>query len=474
MKTGADLGLLSRSQLRRLVEELLAENAALRAENADLRARIEELERRVGSYVSPFSRNRPKNPRKKPGRKRGQGRFTRRGPPQSSGPVENASVSDRSCPGCGGQLEPSGYETVSVTDLPPTPPAPVVKVVRVEICRCKQCGRQVRAKHPDIAPGQHGATAHRLGPRLKGIALALHYDQGLPVRKVPGVIRMLTGIELTQGALTQSAGKLSERSARRAYDRLVRDVSEAPVVYTDDTGWRVGGTPAWLMGFQTLDTTVFQICRRHRNDEVRRVIPGDYRGIVSTDRGVSYDAKALAAVRQNKCCHHLRRSIQQAMTGQKPTSQTVGANLLAVCEEAMALWRDFKSGGMARADYATHGAKLKTELTRLLRPRQLRNRANQTLINELGWHHERGSLLRFLDHPEVEPTNNRAERMLRGAVIARKISHCSRNDRGAHAYATLKSIATTAAQRMIHPADAFASLLQAIDPFQSRAPTQSR
>ncbi len=50
-----------------------------------------------------------------------------------------------------------------------------------------------------------------------------------------------------------------------------------------------------------------------------------------------------------------------------------------------------------------------------------------------GW----GNRLRFLDDPRIEPTNNRAERALRPAVIARKVSHCSKNTNGANAFACL-------------------------------------
>ena len=52
---------------------------------------------------------------------------------------------------------------------------------------------------------------------------------------------------------------------------------------------------------------------------------------------------------------------------------------------------------------------------------------NWRLRNELGWQDDRGNLLHFLDDGRIEPTNNRAERALRGAVTARKVSHCSRN-----------------------------------------------
>jgi transposase len=73
---------------------------------------------------------------------------------------------------------------------------------------------------------------------------------------------------------------------------------------------------------------------------------------------------------------------------------------------------------------------------------------NQRLLDKIGWHPAGGNLLRFLDQPDVaEPTNNRAERILRPAVIARKVSHCSKNADGANAYAAFKTITETARKR---------------------------
>ena len=69
---------------------------------------------------------------------------------------------------------------------------------------------------------------------------------------------------------------------------------------------------------------------------------------------------------------------------------------------------------------------------------------NQTLLNGIGSQHDRGNLLRFLTTEGVEPTNNRAERILRPAVIARKVSHCSKNPRGADAFAAFLSVVQTA------------------------------
>ena len=60
------------------------------------------------------------------------------------------------------------------------------------------------------------------------------------------------------------------------------------------------------MTFETDRNTVYQIRRRHRNEEVREVIPKDYAGVLVTDRGISYDAQELAAVKRRSasrtCC----------------------------------------------------------------------------------------------------------------------------------------------------------------------------
>jgi hypothetical protein len=59
----------------------------------------------------------------------------------------------------------------------------------------------------------------------------------------------------------------------------------------------------------------------------------------------------------------------------------------------------------------------------------------------------RDSILTCLHHPAAEPTNNRAERALRPAVIARKISCGNRTERGKEALQTLTSLATTCTLR---------------------------
>lgn len=84
-------------------------------------------------------------------------------------------------------------------------------------------------------------------------------------------------------------------------------VKEQAVIHTDDTGWRVGGTAAYLIAFVNQSLSVHQARPRHRNEDVRELIPADFQGVMICDRGPSYDARELENVPQRKCLSHLIR-----------------------------------------------------------------------------------------------------------------------------------------------------------------------
>ena len=44
-------------------------------------------------------------------------------------------------------------------------------------------------------------------------------------------------------------------------------------MHTYDTGWRVGGRGAFLIGFDTDQATVYRIRSLHRNEQVRELRP---------------------------------------------------------------------------------------------------------------------------------------------------------------------------------------------------------
>lgn len=405
-----------------------------------LQVEIEQLKRRSGA--APFSKGTRKPNPKPPGRKPGQGFFRFRNAPEQAADIEAVSVpvAFHNCPDCGGAWGEAKREIVSTTDIP-ADPRPEVRRYAVEIRECRQCGRKMRGQHPDIAPGQQGATAHRVGPRVKAFAHTLHYLHGVPVRKTPAIIEDLTGVRLTQGAITQDAMQQTQGVVGTCYEALRASVKDQAVVHTDDTGWRVGGEPAFLMAFVNPSLSVYQVRPQHRNEEVRELIPADFGGVMVCDRGRSYDAAELESVAQQKCLAHLIRNAAKVVEEKTGRARQFGRRLKDMLQRALLLSADRKE--MKPGDYAKQAHGLHDELTTHLRDRVLRDADNQRLLNGVGAQHDLGHVLRFLKEEGVEPTNNRAERDLRPAVVARKVSHCSKNGRGARAFEAFASVLHT-------------------------------
>src|SRR5215210_3794710 len=478
MPTLKELAQLGKQALLAFVAQLLTEFAALkarveelRAEIAALKAQLEHRERDPKRSAAPFSKGQRKAQPKRSGRKPGQGHFTFRTLPRpdqwTASPIE-VRLPEPICPCCGDPLHEQRVDFAAITEIPPQP-RPIVQPYRVWVYRCPTCETTVRASHPDLAPDQYGATAHRMGPRVMAAAHATHYDLGVPVRKVPAILQLYTGVRLAQSAITQDALRRVSGPIGQEYQSLRDQVPASDVVSTDDTGWRVGAENAQLMIFVTDTATVFQVRAQHRNEEVREVIGDDYRGVLVTDRGKSYDAKELEAVKQQKCIPHALRSINEVLETKQGRARHFGARLKRLLKEGLQLWHDSHDHPGQRAGFESRAGSLREAVTRHLRPRRLTDADNQRLLNEFGRHHDRGNLLRFLEDPRVPPTNNDSERGFRFAVIQRKVSQCSKTAGGARAFEAFASVIKTAMRQGQDVVERLAGLFRGIDP--QSAPT---
>ena len=59
----------------------------------------------------------------------------------------------------------------------------------------------------------------------------------------------------------------------------------------------------------------------------------------------------------------------------------------------------------------------------------------------------RPHILTYLDHPDVDPTNNLAERQLRHVVVFRKLAAGNKSQRGARTLEIIKSLTVTCQQQ---------------------------
>jgi transposase len=454
---------MSKSELIALVlaqgEQIKAQAKQIKAQSEQIKtqaeriktleSRVEELERKAAKTATPFSKKKKKSSPKGPGRQAGKGRFEMRKAPLLEEMSEIQEVySDEMVCACGGKLEHEGFELVSVTDIAAIPKVEV-RGYRIEMKCCKCCKKRYRGRHRDVGEDQYGATAHRLGPRILSEAHSLHYNHGITQRKVPAVLKELTGIYITQGLLAQNAVKQGGElgNVGKAAAAIGGSIEHSQRVHTDDTGWTIGGNGAFLMGFESEHEVFYQIRRQHRNEEVREVIPSHYQGVMNTDRGKSYDATELLGVKQQKCLSHIQRNLTDVEETKIGKVKWFTAELKRLLRAANELWHEQQDKKISQEEYLAKGVKLNEQITYHLRDRTLKDADNQRMLNQLGAHHDRGNLLRFLEDPLIEPTNNRAERALRAAVIARKVSQCSKNERGANAHAAFTSIIKTLRKR---------------------------
>jgi hypothetical protein len=143
-------------------------------------------------------------------------------------------------------------------------------------------------------------------------------------------------------------------------------------------------------------------------------------------------------IKDQKCLAHLLKTC-----GEIERSKTRGAvrfsrRVAALLRKAMALKR--RRGAIGDHGYAVLRGKVHAELDRLLAGTYT-DPDNARLAKRL--RKQREHLLRFLDHDGLDATNNLAEREIRPAVIARKLSAGNRTEAGAETHAVLASVLRT-------------------------------
>jgi transposase len=207
----------------------------------------------------------------------------------------------------------------------------------------------------------------------------------------------------------RTSGALAE-----PYAELREAVKDAPVICVDETGWRRAGERRTLWGALTDGCAAFHIAADRHEREPPELIGESFAGIVSSDRWWAYDQ--LDPARRQVCWAHLLRDFRHHAEG-LADQQRFGEAGLEVCRALFAAWDAFASHG-DRDRLAREIAPTKRRLRALLEPhrkKSVRNRRFRTFARNLLklW----PALWTFVEVDGVEPTNNRAERGLRGGDL---------------------------------------------------------
>jgi transposase len=438
-------------------DELLCANQRLHAQVAhleralatlqdtcdDLRRQLDDATRAGKRQAAPFAKGPPQGQPRAPGRKAGDrhGRHGHRPAPEPEriDEVHEAALPD-ACPGCGGHLVQTHIDHQYQTDIPRRP---VVRQFHVHCGRCAHCGRSCRGRHPLQTSDATGAAASQLGPDAQAAVVVLNKDAGLAYGKIAAVLASLFGIPVTRGACAQIVLRAGRR-LRPAYAALEERLPQSATITPDETGWRVGGQPAWLHGWVGDDVTCYVIGPHRSADALERVIGRDWTGVLIHDGFASYDRFELACHQQ--CLAHPLRRAHELEQQQAGAAWRFPRQVIELFRGALQVRDDFLAGELDAASLAAAHAHYVAELEALTeRPRS--NAANDRLARHLWVHGEQW--FQFLGDVTIPATNWRAEQALRPAVVNRKVWGGNRTEAGAAAQGILTSVLQTCKQQLV-------------------------
>jgi len=416
--------------------------------NRRLEARVGELEQRLNRSSRNSSLPPSQDPPSAPPRPRGPGAGGERGgQPGHEGksrpllPLERVDQVvehwPERCQACahvfgeGERVDAAAAQRHQVCELPPI--AVTVTEHRLHRLRCPACAAETRAELPAGVP--RGA----FGPRLQAAVATLAVRNRVSRRDSSELMGELFGADLSTGSVDAIVNGAGEALAL-PYEKLLGCVRCAPAVNVDETGWRLRGGKRTLWAALTPQAAVFRVAPDRHQRQAKALLGEDFAGIACSDRWWAYDY--LAPERRQVCWSHLLRDFTAHSEG-LAAQKAFGEAGLAIAGRVFEAWDEYRESG-DRARLHERIGPVEDELRALLE--RAARKSTKTKYHRLfaknllkRW----PALWTFTLVEGVEPTNNHAERGLRGAVIYRKLSLGSQSEQGERTIERLLSASVT-------------------------------
>ena len=415
------------------MKELEEENIFLKQTIKALEKRIDELEGIVKEKKKPdFIKEDIKEEPKISGQKEGHVGYSRHVPERIDEVKEHKL--DR-CPNCGGIVsDTQEIRERVVTDIPETRAKNTKH--RFHRCYCGNCDKLVEPEFYDALPNA------RFGLKLMILILILKLDCRIPSNKVVSILDSVFGVKISDGEVYNILRQLSEAFGDY-YKELEQKIKDALAKHIDETSWRINGKNNWLWIFINKEIALF-VVRKRRSSKVPIEILGDQEGkTIIDDRFSAYTELAkVSGCEQQICWAHLLRNSKDLAKHYKEAKY--------IHKRMKYVYNKAKEG--EKKENLLHWMDL-------IASRSYRSSEVYKFVKSVCRNH-RENLFRFVDNPEIESTNNMAERGLRHAVVIRKISNGSRSEDGAEITAKLLSVLQTVKLQTNNPYEGILNLLQ--------------
>jgi len=348
------------------------------------------------------------------------------------------------CPDCGGPVSAARSKRQRVVeDIEKTTVVTTAHTIHSHYC--PQCKKRVEPVVTDALPKS------TIGNRALVLSSWLHYGLGQTISQIVSLFASLFHFPVSGGGLTQLWQRLGV-IIEPWYDGLAQEARDSAVLNADETGWRVNGKTHWLWCF-TNPTLTYYVIDPTRSSKVPVQFLADcFNGTLVSDFFGAYNA---IGTKRQMCLVHLLRELEKVdKTNPSKEWTTFRTILKRILKDAIRLSR---RADREAPDYKSKTARIHNRMDKLVacdtweKPdcKRLRKR----LIKF------RDSLFTFLENPAVPFDNNRAEREIRPAVIARKNSFHNTSKEGADTQAMLMSIYRTLKLRGLDPIETIADAL---------------
>lgn len=290
------------------------------------------------------------------------------------------------------------------------------------------------------SPAQGDEIPHsKLGPRVLLAAVLFKYLYALPFNKIASMLKQTCGLAVTDSAISQGILRLNQRF-KGEIEALLQAIRGSPALNIDESGWRTSGVNDHLWVFTDKFHTYYRIIHSRASQVAKDALGEDYKGVINSD---FYSAYSPLPYRKQKCHTHLGRLFHQA------AERNDSGEFLWLKRKVDRLRHDSERLKANREKYTP--AVFQRRLQRLkLRALELGDMEftdpDSIRLAALTASHA-DELFTFVDHPEVDCTNNLAERKIRPNVVIRKISGGNRSRKGADAHETLMSLVVTSQQK---------------------------
>lgn len=275
-------------------------------------------------------------------------------------------------------------------------------------CPCGRCGRINRGSIP--AQVAISTTGARLSAAIAILCASIKGSK----RDVAMLLADILGSPIALGSVCAREREIGDALAG-VYQELVKRAAGSRVKYVDETGWKLKGKEIWLWASADRDQVIYRIDRWRSRRALKELFgankPG---GVFCTDRFGVYDTIS----RRGLCWAHLKRDFVAAVE-RGGAGEAIGMKLLEVHRAVFELWHRFKNKQVNRSALIQGIQPLKERMRQALQEGVACGQKKTAGLCRRLLKHEK-SLWRFATTPGLEPTNNLAEQMLRGAVIWRK------------------------------------------------------